>query len=198
LITVRLRDHHPGGAVGALPTLARAAALQPLLLIRRLSAWCRDQRQSSAEFLHKGLGRFNESLLERDPLTELEGVNLYDRARLSEEGVDNIENLAHHNMIHLLVQTRIPVSRLVDMFDQAILYLHLRGVVPVTRPASTPTESPAPAVEASPDDQPLSALDYLRSYGIRGDRSVLGRSGQSLNLASLIAAETILRTRGAG
>lgn len=58
-------------------------------------------------------------------LTRLEGMNLYDRARLLEEGIDNIENLAHHNLMELIARTRIPTPRLVDMFDQAILYLHL-------------------------------------------------------------------------
>ena len=58
-------------------------------------------------------------------LRDLEGVHLYDRARLLEEGIENIENLAHHNRIELIARTRIPTSRLVDMFDQAVLYLHL-------------------------------------------------------------------------
>src|SRR5215213_1080660 len=58
-------------------------------------------------------------------LNHLEGIHLYDRARLLEEGIENIENLAHHNMIELIARTRIPTPRLVDLFDQAILYLHL-------------------------------------------------------------------------
>jgi len=63
--------------------------------------------------------------IENFSLTELEGINLYDRARLLEEGIENIENLAHHNLMELIARTRIPTPRLVDMFDQAILYLHL-------------------------------------------------------------------------
>ncbi|HEX9018460.1 MAG TPA: hypothetical protein VF806_04710, partial [Anaerolineaceae bacterium] len=59
------------------------------------------------------------------PLSDLEGMNLYDRARLLEEGIENIENLVHHNLMELIARTRIPTSRLVDMFDQSILYLHL-------------------------------------------------------------------------
>ena len=58
-------------------------------------------------------------------LTKLEGMNLYDQARLMEEGIENIENLAHHNLMELIVRTRIPTARLVDMFDQSILYLHI-------------------------------------------------------------------------
>ena len=58
-------------------------------------------------------------------LTHLEGMNLYDRTRLLEEGIENIENLAHHNLMELIARTRIPTPRLVDLFDQSILYLHL-------------------------------------------------------------------------
>jgi hypothetical protein len=95
----------------------------------------------------RGLGRLGGPLEERHPLTELEGIDLYDRARLMDEGVTNIEGLAHHDLIDLMLETRIPVPRLVDWVDQAILYLHL-----------TP---PAPA-GPGPDDRAR-----LRAYGIR-------------------------------
>jgi hypothetical protein len=61
---------------------------------------------------------------EPHPLTRLEGIDLYDRARLEDEGVNNIEALAHHDLVELMLATRIPVPRLVDWVDQAILYLH--------------------------------------------------------------------------
>jgi hypothetical protein len=59
------------------------------------------------------------------PLTDLQGIDLYDRTRLSSEGVTNIEALAHHDLIELMLLSRIPVPRLVDWTDQAILHLHL-------------------------------------------------------------------------
>ncbi len=68
-----------------------------------------------------------EALVEQQPLTELEGIDVYDRARLEEEGVTNVEALAHHDLVELMLRTRIPVSRLVDWVDQAILYLYLGG-----------------------------------------------------------------------
>lgn len=68
-------------------------------------------------------GRFR--FAERFPLTELVGIDIYDRARLMDEGVGNIEGLAHHNLPELMVQTRIPVGRIVHWADQAILYLHV-------------------------------------------------------------------------
>jgi hypothetical protein len=62
---------------------------------------------------------------ELQPLTELEGIDLYDRARLAEEGVTNVESLAHGDLLDLLLQTRIPPGRIVDWVDQAIFRLHL-------------------------------------------------------------------------
>lgn len=90
-------------------------------------------------------------------LTKLEGMNLYDQARLMEEGIENIENLAHHNLMELIVRTRIPTARLVDMFDQAILYIHL-GVEDE---------------EGSKKDKD-SMRQLLRSFGVRTATDLLG------------------------
>jgi hypothetical protein len=61
---------------------------------------------------------------EPEPLTRLQGIDIYDRARLLDEGVTNVEGLAHHDVIELLLKTRIPATRLVDWVDQAILFIH--------------------------------------------------------------------------
>jgi hypothetical protein len=66
-------------------------------------------------------------LEERAPLTELEGIDLYDRTRLAEEGVNNVHALAHSDIVELMSATRIPADRLVDWTDQAILYLRVGG-----------------------------------------------------------------------
>jgi len=66
-----------------------------------------------------------ESLQERQPLTELQGINLYDKARLFEEGIENVQNLVHQELTETMLNTRIPASRLVDWIDQGILSLHL-------------------------------------------------------------------------
>ncbi len=66
-------------------------------------------------------------LEEKMPLTDLEGIDFYDRVRLGEEGVNNVQALVRHDLVDLMLRTRIPVSRLVDWSDQAILYLHTEG-----------------------------------------------------------------------
>ena len=65
------------------------------------------------------------SLDERQPLNNLDGITLYERARLVEEGIENIENLVYYPLVDLMLQTRIPLTRLIDWVDQGILYLHL-------------------------------------------------------------------------
>ena len=64
----------------------------------------------------------------------------------------------------------------------------------MTPPAATPIESPAPAGEAPPDGEPLSALDYLRRYGIRTATDLLW-AWQAKPDAGPSDFETILRTR---
>ena len=96
---------------------------------------------------------FGRMIAERDPLTNLEGIDLYDRARLLDEGISNIEGLAHHDLIQLLLQTRIPAPRLVDWTDQAILYLHVGA-----------------ATEASDEKHGITrheTLNCLKAFGIR-------------------------------
>ena len=74
----------------------------------------------------KWIRRFTSEIEEPLPLKNLEGIDLYDRARLLDEGIANIEALANHDLIDLLLETRIPAARLIDWLDQAILHLHAR------------------------------------------------------------------------
>ena len=66
------------------------------------------------------------NLGESHPLTSLQGVSYYDSARFSEEGIYSVDNLVHANLYNLMLRTRVGTDRLVDLVDQAILYLHAR------------------------------------------------------------------------
>ena len=98
------------------------------------------------EALRPLTGKLLSLMEEKSPLTDLDGVDLYDRTRLLDEGVTNIEALAHHDFVDLMMETRIPVPRLVDWVDQAILYLHVRS---------------------SNDNGESDLRLHLRNYGIR-------------------------------
>jgi len=98
----------------------------------------------------KGLGsRMALASEETDPLTKLEGIDLYDLARLFDEGVTNVQGLAHNDVVDLMLQTRIPVPRILDWVDQAILYLHA-----------------GPATSTHGADR-ATTLTTLREFGIR-------------------------------
>jgi hypothetical protein len=105
------------------------------------------------------------------PLTQLEGIDLYDRARLASEGITNIEALAHSDLVELMVQTRIPAPRLVDWVDQSILYLHV------------PRHDSVSYGDGKAADN-LSSYEVLRRLGIR-------------NATDLIRASSKARTRTA-
>ncbi|MCA1692624.1 MAG: hypothetical protein LC733_10665 [Actinobacteria bacterium] len=99
----------------------------------------------------KPIGKAVPSLAEDHPLSRLDGISLYDRSHLLEVGIENIESLAHHSIVDLMLWTRMPTARIVDFVDQAVLYLHVRG----------------PAVAAQMDGDPNEARMLLWRHGIR-------------------------------
>ena len=56
-------------------------------------------------------------------LSDLDGLTVWDQARLLEEGIEDMHALATANLVDLLLGTRVPVNTLVDWVDQALLYL---------------------------------------------------------------------------
>lgn len=90
------------------------------------------------------LARATNAFKQRYPLSELDGFNLWYESRLVEEGIEDMQTLVTANLVDLLLQTRVPVERIVDWLDQATLALHL-----------------------SPGTEPTSPREVLRRYGIR-------------------------------
>ncbi|MEM9607230.1 MAG: hypothetical protein AAGA99_07380 [Actinomycetota bacterium] len=58
-------------------------------------------------------------------LTKLGGIDIYERTRLFNSGVDNIETLVKTDVVDLMVQTRFAAGLVVDWVDQAVLILHV-------------------------------------------------------------------------
>ncbi|HKP51167.1 MAG TPA: hypothetical protein VJ183_00800 [Chloroflexia bacterium] len=124
----------------------------------------------------KPFGNVFPSLREEHPITKLEGITLYDRVRLLEEGVENVENLAHSDIIELMLRTRIPTPRLVDLIDQAILYLHVRDI------SGTSYEN--------------KAIQLLRLYGIRTATDLIAAYDIMLRRPVLESSETREDSKG--
>jgi hypothetical protein len=134
-----LSTPQPTTGEDALLVLAFVVGLLPDTLLVRLQELARSFAKTARKTL---------TLVERYPLTDLEGIDIYDRARLLDEGVSNIEGLAHHDLPSLMMYTRIPAGRLVYWTDQAILFLHV---------AATSEEG----------DSAENRLAKLRAYGIQ-------------------------------
>ncbi|MEN8131225.1 MAG: hypothetical protein ABFS45_13740 [Pseudomonadota bacterium] len=58
----------------------------------------------------------------KQPLVELDGLTIWHEARLEEEDVENVPNMATVNVVDILLHTQIPAERLVSWIDQAILF----------------------------------------------------------------------------
>jgi hypothetical protein len=65
------------------------------------------------------------SLDSKYPLSDLDGLTIWDQARLFEEGIEDLHGLVTANLVDVILRTRIPVDRLVDWLDQALLYLYV-------------------------------------------------------------------------
>jgi hypothetical protein len=72
-----------------------------------------------------GLGRLRPLAYRHIPLSKIQGLNLWHQARLSEEGIDSVQNLAMSDIIGLIVNTRLGLMRLLHWVDQAILQVHV-------------------------------------------------------------------------
>ncbi|MCP4318622.1 MAG: hypothetical protein GY789_22140 [Hyphomicrobiales bacterium] len=56
------------------------------------------------------------------PLSQLDGLTIWHAARLEEEDIENVANMASVDIVDIMLRTQIPAERLVSWIDQAILY----------------------------------------------------------------------------
>jgi hypothetical protein len=83
-------------------------------------------------------------------LTQIDGVDIYESTRLESEGVADVPSLARSDLVSMMVNTRLPIERLVDWTDQAML------VVLLDR-----------AADATADNQVDKRVRALRRIGVR-------------------------------
>lgn len=103
----------------------------------------------------------------RLPLDNLDGITVWHQARLEEEDVENVPNMATVDVVDLLVNTRFPAGRIVDWVDQALLLTALG-------PADGTFLEPAP----SHAGQAGNFRQELAQYGIRTASALVEAAGQ--------------------
>lgn len=65
------------------------------------------------------------SMLSQLPASDLDGLTVWHEARLEEEDIENIPNMANADLVELLLNTRLAPEQIIDWADQAILYTQL-------------------------------------------------------------------------
>jgi hypothetical protein len=106
------------------------------------------------------------------PLSSLEGLSVWHQARLEEEDIENIPNLAMADIVELMLTTKFPPHRIIDWIDQALLRMILgdqdtdpQGGSPQDGSAQDGSPQGGSPQRGSANSVTLSAK--LRSYGVR-------------------------------
>jgi hypothetical protein len=112
------------------------------------------------------------------PLSDIEGLNLWYEARLLEEGIEDMQNLVTMSIVDVMLHTRVPVGRLVDWLDQAVLCTSLprseRVATRVRRKRAAKRLAKDLPSLPPPVEHPTAVLDL---YETRHPRSLLRRCG---------------------
>lgn len=58
-----------------------------------------------------------------NPLSQIDGLSVWHEARLDEEDIENIPNLATADIVELMLNTKIAPNRIIDWIDQAMLMM---------------------------------------------------------------------------
>lgn len=133
----------------SLPLIAFFTGIFP----ERLLNWLKD---------HSGnIFAANSKMAHDLPLDMIEGMDSFHKARLSELGVDNVQNLAHASLVELIIKTPFAPRVIVDWMAQAKLCQEFKENVNDIRKAG---------VRTILDFQEIAEADLLQSLA---DRSAL-------------------------
>jgi len=108
--------------------LSFLAGIIPNTVLIRIRAWAMPKVETD-----------KTDLSTRSPLTVIDEIDVYERTRLEEEGITNVQALARHDFVDLILSSRIPVPRLIDWLDQALLYQHIPESMTTLRRAGVRT-----------------------------------------------------------
>lgn len=127
---------------------------------------------------------FVPSLRTAMPVSDLDGLTVWHQARLEEEDIENVPNMASADIVDLMLDTRIPPERIIDWVDQAILHTQLGN-------SSDKTNSIESSDNISESDRVL-----LRDHGIRNASSLIAAYQKSEERQDLDQFETIIPSIG--
>jgi hypothetical protein len=120
--------------------LSFLAGIIPNTVLIRIRAWAMPKLESD-----------RSDLTTRSPLTVIDEIDVYERTRLEEEGITNVQALARHDFIDLILSSRIPIPRLIDWLDQALLYQHVPDCMTALRRVGIRTATDFLRVANDPD-----------------------------------------------
>ena len=106
----------------------------------------------------------------QSPLSQLDEVDVYERTRLEEEGITSVQALARHDLVDLILSSRIPVPRLIDWVDQAILLQHVPASALHRRCAGSESARPPTTCRYSTDETAPSIIERRAREGGRPER----------------------------
>jgi hypothetical protein len=116
---------------------------------------------------------------DRLPLTKLAGIDLYERARLEEEGISNLENFAQADIAELTLSTRFSAAQVVEWVDQTILYLRASGIRPAADVDKAADEVASNGADSAGLHEPT-LLPLLNEWGVRRATDLVGNTDASL------------------
>jgi hypothetical protein len=144
LLTVLYAD--TGATNRPLWIAAFLAGVVPNTVLQRMGLFV----TSAAGDVSDGAGRWRGALATAfatpRALTQVDGIDIYDSARLESEGITDVPSLAKSDLVSTMVRTRMPVEQLVDWTDQALLML---------------------LIDDAGQAEPGGRIAELRAYGIR-------------------------------
>ncbi len=147
--------------------IAFFAGLVPRTVLHWLSEKITPMRLRSDGGVDDGVGN---ALGNGDQLRSLDGIDLYERTRLSDEGITTLHALANHDIVDLFFKARIAAPRLLDWVDQAALLLYITAVCgggPV-KPSKTVGQLRSLGIRT--------ATDFVDATARATERSALGQA----------------------
>jgi hypothetical protein len=128
--------------------------------------------------IRKPIGLVVDSLEPKHKLGDLDGLNIWYESRLLEVGVEDMQNLATTDIVDLLLNTRIPLDRIVDWIDQAFLYLRVEDELSRSLLRGYGIRTATDLEDALTDEDMEPSLPRLLNYTLEK-----GRNGKDTGLA---------------